>query len=319
MSQAGTATASNQQQQQMESPCSALPSRTPSLRSTSSQIVHNLRYRISNASLFLYREEARAARVSVFVLVLVVCCWMPYHVLLALSGWSAPITGHQAVVPAYAYRLGLVAVLLNALASPFLYAYRSRRIQREVRRLFGLPPKSKKRTGKAVGLHRELTNSSSGQYGHHKRRGGQPIGQKSLRSLSPRRQLLRKQVRQGVCVSEAVSSTFEEVIGSSASGTVTAVHLGSSDHHRFGRFFSRMTTRLMWRSKGSGVAVHQSGLDGHHQSTNTCPLLPSAVPAAAAVTGELLRQQAISAVTRSSFSSATSSNSTSSAESDVSL
>ena len=89
---------------------------------------------------------------------------MPYHVLLALSGWSAPITGHQAVVPAYAYRLGLVAVLLNALASPFLYAYRSRRIQREVRRLFGLPPKSKKRTGKAVGLHRELTNSSSG---HH--------------------------------------------------------------------------------------------------------------------------------------------------------
>lgn len=243
---------------------------------------------------------------------------MPYHVLLALSGWSAPITGHQAIVPAYAYRLGLVAVLLNALASPFLYAYRSRRIQREVRRLFGLPPKSgKKRTGKAVGLHRELTNSSSGQCGHHKRRGG-PLGQKSLRSLSPRRQLLRKQVRQGVCVSEAVSSTFEEVIGSSASGTVTAVHLGSTDHHRFGRFFSRMTTRLLWRSKGPGVAVHQSGLDGH-QSTNTCPLLPSAVPAAAAVTGELMRQQAISAVTRSSFSSATSSNSTSSAESDVSL
>lgn len=274
--------------------CDRLPSRTPSLRSTSSQIVHNLRYRISNASLFLYREEARAARVSVLVLVLVVCCWMPYHVLLALSAWYP-------VVPAYAYHLGLVAVLLNALASPFLYAYRSRRIQREVRRLFGLPPKSKKRQGKAVGLHRELANSSSGQYGHKRRCGPGGPGQKSLRSLSPRRQLLRKQVRQGACVSEAaVSSTFEEV-----STTTTT----STDQARIGRFFARMTSRLMWRSKSPGVAVHQPA--------NTCPLLPSAVPAAAAVTGELLRQQA--AVTRSSFSSATSSNSSCSAESDVSL
>ena len=46
------------------------PSRTPSLRSTSSQIVHNLRYRISNASLFLYREVGFFAAILLLLLLL---------------------------------------------------------------------------------------------------------------------------------------------------------------------------------------------------------------------------------------------------------
>lgn len=55
------------------------PHRTPSTRSTSSQIVSSLRHRISNASLFLHKEESRAAKISVVVIVLVFACWLPFH------------------------------------------------------------------------------------------------------------------------------------------------------------------------------------------------------------------------------------------------
>lgn len=279
-----------------------LPSRTPSLRSTSSQIVHNLRYRISNASLFLYREESRAARVSVFVLVLVVCCWMPYHVLLALHGWA----GWSHRLPSYAYHLTLVSVLINSLASPFLYAYRSRRIQREVRRLFGLPPKSRK-----SGSHRHRELSAS-----HKRRA------KSLRSLSPRRQLLRKQVRGTDALSpeevQAALSTCNSRFSSTAEEPATAPSSSSTgvDHQpqhsarpELVRHFLVKMSRLWQKPSATSQlsSVHASGLGG----SAGCPSV------AVGVTSELMAVTVD--ISRSSFSSATSSNSTSSAESDVSL
>jgi hypothetical protein len=273
-----------------------LPSRTPSLRSTSSQIVHNLRYRISNASLFLYREESRAARVSVFVLVLVVCCWMPYHVLLALHGWA----GWSHRLPSYAYHLTLVTVLINSLASPFLYAYRSRRIQREVRRLFGLPPKSRKGSHR----HRELSAS-------HKRRA------KTLRSLSPRRQLLRKQVRgtdalspeevqAALSCNSRFSSTAEEPATTSLPSSSTAVDQHSARPELVRHLLVKMSRLWQKPSATSQLSVHTAGL-----GNAGCPAV------AAGVTSELMAVTVD--ISRSSFSSATSSNSTSSAESDVSL
>ena len=265
-----------------------MPSRTPSLRSTSSQIVHNLRYRISNASLFLYREEARAARVSVLVLVLVVCCWMPYHVLLALHGWA----GWTHRLPSYAYHLTLVAVLINALSSPFLYAYRSRRIQREVRRLFGLPPKSRK------GPHRHRDFSAS----QNKRRA------KTLRSLSPRRQLLRKQVRgtdalspdevqAALSCNSRFSSTVEEPAAASSSAGV--------EHPARPELVRHLLVKMsrLWVQKPSAAS---------RSSSTTHVAAPSV-----AADAELMAVTVD--ISRSSFSSATSSNSTSSAESDVSL
>ena len=254
-------------------------SRTPSLRSTSSQIVHNLRYRISNASLFLYREEARAARVSVLVLVLVVCCWMPYHVLLSLHSWA----GWTERLPSYAYHLTLVAVLINALSSPFLYAYRSRRIQREVRRLFGLPPKSRK----GVHHHRELSKRRT----------------KTLRSLSPRRQLLRKQVRDA---DELHAMSSSSGYGSSGGPRVAET---SEVRHLMAK-----VTRL-WHSHKPIVVAAQS--DSVPTRIITCPVTSSA--AVVAVASELTAVHLTADNCRSSFSSATSTNSTSSAESDVSL
>lgn len=257
-------------------------SRTPSLRSTSSQIVHNLRYRISNASLFLYREEARAARVSVLVLVLVVCCWMPYHVILALHTWA----GWDERLPSYAYHLTLVAVLINALSSPFLYAYRSRRIQREVRRLFGLPPKSRK----GAHHHRELSKRRT----------------KTLRSLSPRRQLLRKHVRDADEL-QAMSSVGlgGSSAGHSSSPSPRVVVESSEVRHLMAK-----VTRL-WHSHKpaavSSIAVPR---------IITCPVVSNAAAAASELAAVHL---SAANICRSSFSSATSSNSTSSAESDVSL
>ncbi|XP_065580713.1 probable G-protein coupled receptor No18 isoform X2 [Artemia franciscana] len=126
---------------------SAKLSRSPSLRSTSSQLVHNLRYRISNASLFLYREEARAVRISVSVIVTLLLCLLPYHVSLVLN--LLP----NIQVPQYVNSCSFIAILCNSLLSPFLYAYRSRRLQKELRRLFGLSPhssSSKKRRHRTV-------------------------------------------------------------------------------------------------------------------------------------------------------------------------
>lgn len=276
---------------------SILPSRTPSLRSTSSQIVHNLRYRISNASLFLYREEARAARVSVLVLVLVVCCWMPYHVLLALHGFA----GWTNRLPSYAYHLTLVAVLINALSSPFLYAYRSRRIQREVRRLFGLPPKSRK------GVHRRSLRCGDLSTRNGKRR------TKTLRSLSPRRQLLRKQVRgtdvlspeeiQAALSGSRFSSTVEEPASYSTDNSVAA-----SSRPEMVRNLLAKVSRL-WHSKAAEPGPSSSRL--MINLTSSASTTPAVASELMAVTAD---------VPRSSFSSAgSSSNSTSSAESDVSL
>ena len=286
------------------------PSRTPSLRSTSSQIVHNLRYRISNASLFLYREEARAARVSVLVLVLVVCCWMPYHVLLALHGWA----GWSDRLPSYAYHLTLVAVLINALSSPFLYAYRSRRIQREVRRLFGLPPKSRKGLHQC---HRGLSSASS-----HKRR------TKTLRSLSPRRQLLRKQVRADALSPDEVqaalssggsrfSSTMEEPPAMASSTASAGVLADQPARPELVRHLLIKMSRL-WKKPSSSSSAnsrhpHLGGTGSSAMANNSCPSHVSV----GGVTSELMAVTVD--ISRSSFSSATSSNSTSSAESDVSL
>ncbi|XP_068623742.1 5-hydroxytryptamine receptor 1A-alpha-like [Battus philenor] len=93
--------------------------------------ITSIRCRISNASLFRYREESRAARVGLLTGALVML-----HVPHALSALAvAAGVGEVARTPA------LALLLLASAASPFLFALRSRRVQREARRLL-LPEKS---------------------------------------------------------------------------------------------------------------------------------------------------------------------------------
>ncbi|CAL4063879.1 unnamed protein product, partial [Meganyctiphanes norvegica] len=109
------------------------PSRTSSTRSTSSQMVTNLRHRLSNASLFLHKEESRAAKISNMFFV----CWLPCYCFTHMHSGLVKMK-----VPEIVHYVVMVLALSNSAVSPYIYLYRSRRIQREVRRLFGLSLKS---------------------------------------------------------------------------------------------------------------------------------------------------------------------------------
>ncbi|XP_014480048.1 PREDICTED: uncharacterized protein LOC106747219 [Dinoponera quadriceps] len=106
--------------------------RVSSIRSTSSYI-NSLKHRISNGSLFRYREETRAARISALVIVMGLICWSPYVILSVMKNlpqYSGREFPHKYDV------LALSFLILAAYASPLLFGYRSRRVKRELRRFF---------------------------------------------------------------------------------------------------------------------------------------------------------------------------------------
>lgn len=116
----------------LAAPLLAVQSRTPAPSNSGSRIT-SIRCRISNASLFRYREESRAARVGLLTGVLVML-HVPHAVAAVVS---AAVPGLAASVRTPA----LALLLLASAVSPFLFALRSRRVQREARRLL-LPEKS---------------------------------------------------------------------------------------------------------------------------------------------------------------------------------
>jgi hypothetical protein len=95
----------------------------------------SLKYRISNASMFRYREETRAARISALVIVMALVCWLPYVTVLGLRTLTD--------IPLYVHYISVTLLVSAALISPCLFAYRNRRIQREARRLLGIPLRNK--------------------------------------------------------------------------------------------------------------------------------------------------------------------------------
>ncbi|XP_037092207.1 alpha-1B adrenergic receptor-like [Pollicipes pollicipes] len=104
--------------------------RVQQLRNSSSLIVNNLKHKISNASLFMYREEGRTAKVSLVVVVMFFACWLPFFLCQLVGAFVAfsPSVAH----------VSALLVVSNSAVSPFVYSFRSRRTQRELRRLLGL-------------------------------------------------------------------------------------------------------------------------------------------------------------------------------------
>lgn len=198
-------------------------------------------------------------------------------------------------MPPYAYNLSLVCVLLNSLSSPFLYAYRSRRIQREVRRLFGLPPKSRKERIKRM----------------------RPS--KTLRSLSPRRQLFRKAAVRG-----ADAQSPEEVQAALSSSGATCSRFRTEETALTVSTASSTGGATSTACTSAGSAERQGPQLMHSLLFKVTrlwhkPSVASATAAASAAANPpaACELRVVTADTsRSSFSSATS---TSSAESDVSL
>lgn len=101
----------------------------------------SIRHRLSNASsIFKYREESRAARISILVVIMFLFSYFPYGLLVLLQG--------RATFFANSSCLGVLFLLIANITSPFIFAYRNRRVRRGVCRLFGVDAKTNERLQK---------------------------------------------------------------------------------------------------------------------------------------------------------------------------
>lgn len=107
-------------------------SRTPSDRSSHS-FISNLKHKISNASVFKYREETRAAKISIIVIFLVLVCYLPYGITLVLCSKCIEVNTSQI----FNY-LSLILLVFSNIISPFLFGYRNKRVKREICKMFNL-------------------------------------------------------------------------------------------------------------------------------------------------------------------------------------
>lgn len=105
--------------------------RISSIRSTSSYI-NSLKYKISNGSIFKYREETRAARISALVIVMGLICWTPYVIVLIMGNLSS----ENYLDPRNLNTVVLCFLVLSTYVSPLLFGYRSKRVKRELRKFF---------------------------------------------------------------------------------------------------------------------------------------------------------------------------------------
>lgn len=94
----------------------------------------SIRHRLSNASsLFKYREESRAARISVLVVIMFLISYIPYGLLMMAN--EELLSYYAATV------LAIFFVVLATIMSPIIFAYRNKRVQRSVKRLLRLETK----------------------------------------------------------------------------------------------------------------------------------------------------------------------------------
>ena len=116
-------------------------SRSPSLHSTSQQLRTNfstltssMKSKLSHASaLLLYKDETRAARVTVMIVLVVALCWGPYLTCLILHTGHTPLSP-----PTWLHPLSLALLNCYTVISPLIYAYRSRRVQQDVKEVLGI-------------------------------------------------------------------------------------------------------------------------------------------------------------------------------------
>lgn len=101
--------------------------------------VTSIRHRLSNASsLFKYREESRAARISILVVIMFLISYLPFGLLILLQSRLSNLIIDST-------QFAIFMVLLANLSSPFIFAYRNKRVRRGVKKIFGLDSKSRER------------------------------------------------------------------------------------------------------------------------------------------------------------------------------
>ncbi|KAL1489356.1 hypothetical protein ABEB36_014269 [Hypothenemus hampei] len=116
----------------------------------------NLKHKISNASVFRYREETRAAKISVLVIFMVLICYVPYGLILVLT------SGCIGIIPGQIFNyLSLVLLVFSNVLSPFLFGYRNKRVKREIGRMLGLVPPCTPNVDPLCKRHDVLTRNQS--------------------------------------------------------------------------------------------------------------------------------------------------------------
>ncbi|XP_052867843.1 uncharacterized protein LOC128273828 [Anopheles cruzii] len=118
----------------------------------------SIRHRLSNASsLFKYREESRAARISILVIIMFLVSYLPYGILVLMQGHvDLIIVSDQAL-------LAIFTVVIANLSSPFIFAYRNKRVRRGVRRLLGIDKKTNERLQKLTSSNTHFNNHPQSQ------------------------------------------------------------------------------------------------------------------------------------------------------------
>lgn len=137
--------------------------RTPSICAPPKALSYmtSIRHRLSNASsIFKYREESRAARISILVVIMFLFSYFPYGLLVLLQG--------RATFYANSSFLGVLFLLIANMTSPFIFAYRNRRVRRGVCRLFGVDAKTNERLQKQRMIMRNSTHANSCRERKHK-------------------------------------------------------------------------------------------------------------------------------------------------------
>lgn len=114
----------------------------------------SIRHRLSNASsIFKYREESRAARISILVVVMCLVSYFPYGVLVLM---------HDRVVSgAQCQWFAAGCVIIANMGSPFLFAYRNKRVRRGILQLFGCDARTNERLQKRdMSLRRNMSTAT---------------------------------------------------------------------------------------------------------------------------------------------------------------
>lgn len=121
----------------------------------------SIRHRLSNASsMFKYREESRAARISILVVIMFFISYIPFGMLVLIEGHDSFLTTYQQTV------LAIFFVVLANIISPLIFAYRNKRVRRGIQRLVSVLPKKaamtdSKRGRKSDDAHAALTTTNN--------------------------------------------------------------------------------------------------------------------------------------------------------------
>lgn len=119
--------------------------------------MNSIRHRLSNASsLFKYREESRAARISILVVIMFLISYIPFGLLVLAEGHdNSFLTTYQQTV------LAIFFVVLANIISPLIFAYRNKRVRRGIKRLVSSPGRATAGTTDTGGGRSKVRHNSS--------------------------------------------------------------------------------------------------------------------------------------------------------------